>query len=91
MRAIAVFSPHKKGTLRNVKGIDLSYKIIALAIENRRNSTVSGKIGRYHCGFGKNRSVMVFILKQIIDNSKEQNLSYTCYLYISNKPKNRLG
>jgi hypothetical protein len=37
---------------------------------------VERKIGQYQCGFRKNRSVMdqVFVLKQIMDNSIDQNL-----------------
>jgi hypothetical protein len=37
---------------------------------------VERKIGQYQCGFRKNKSVMdhVFKLKQIMDNSIEQNL-----------------
>lgn len=73
---------HKKGdktNCQNYRGIaliDSVYKIMSVAIKNRLNDVVENSIGQYQCGFRKNRSVMdqVFVLKQIIDNSIDQNL-----------------
>jgi hypothetical protein len=49
---------------------------MAVSIKCRVNEVVERKIGQYQCGFRKNRSVMdqVFVLKQIMDNSIDQNL-----------------
>lgn len=74
---------HKKGDVsncENYRGIalmDIVYKIMAVAIKNRVNEVAERKIGQYQCGFRKNRSVIdqVFVLKQIIDNSIDQNLA----------------
>jgi hypothetical protein len=73
---------HKKGDrskCENYRGIalmDTIYKIMAVSIKSRVNEVVERKIGQYQCGFHKNRSVMdqVFVLKQIMDNSIDQNL-----------------
>jgi hypothetical protein len=49
---------------------------MAVAIKSRVNEVVERKIWN-QCGFRKNRSVMdhVFVLKQIMDSSIDQNLS----------------
>jgi hypothetical protein len=73
---------HKKGDrskCENYRGIalmDTIYKIMAVSMKSRVNEVVERKIGQYQCGFRKNRSVMdqVFVLKQIMDNSIDQNL-----------------
>jgi hypothetical protein len=73
---------HKKGDrskCENYRGIalmDTIYKIMAVSIKSRVNEVVERKIEQYQCEFRKNRSVMdqVFVLKQIMDNSIDQNL-----------------
>ncbi|KAL3269071.1 hypothetical protein HHI36_008154 [Cryptolaemus montrouzieri] len=73
---------HKKGDTtnsENYRGIaimDTIYNIMAISIKNRLKEIIEPKLGQYQCGFRKNRSVMdqIFVLKQIIDNTIDQNM-----------------
>lgn len=77
---------HKKGAendCNNYRGIalqDVTYKVLAKIIRNRLEKYHNEKVGEYQGGFKAGRSTIdqIFIMKQIQQNTYEQNLSLHC-------------